>query len=85
MAPRVKLSLFDYKKFQNFWEIVYDFWNEDKIQWRHLASNFFVGFALGQNQSFNERSIGGIPFVYNFESPLVTKIKVKSDRERKWH
>ena len=30
--------------------------------------------VLGQNQSFGKLSIGGIPIVYNFTSPLVTKI-----------
>ena len=30
--------------------------------------------ALGENQSFDVMSIGGIPLVYNFFSPLVTKM-----------
>ena len=37
------------------------------------------GIALGQNQSFDEFSKGGTPIVYNFASPLVTKILCPTD------
>ena len=47
---------------------------------RNLDHYFFAPFSefkllnLGLNQSFDELSIGGIPIVYNFASPLATKI-----------
>ena len=37
---------------------------------------------LGQNESFDEFTIGGIPIVYSFASPLVTKILCMKLKQR---